>query len=287
MVTINFYCVFDNPYIQSDSIPIADSFSKLLTSIYNNLKNFSSVTKDEEVILGFALRYSLIAEKDTRVELLLNVYNIYSEIFCKDIDETSSNIKFHLVTPNGKVMVIKDFDKVSSNLEAIEKQCLDDYKDKDLRQMRLDTEQMRNKKANITTEDEVKYATRLGYIDKLMGEYIDTNEDKILHNMEDQIKRVREEQESLSEIKTELDILNHHIKGFVKDGNAGEFKRCIYNNRILTQEEMVDELFSHKLPEYMLPQKDINDTLDDEYEIELDNIIITRSKGGSINIRRI
>ena len=72
-----------------------------------------------------------------------------------------------------------------------------------------------------------------------------------------------------------------------KDRMDIEFKRCVYNGKEISQEDMLNTLESHVLPAYLKPQVNIMDTLDDSYRIETNKMVIVRDQGGEIHAKKL
>jgi hypothetical protein len=95
-------------------------------------------------------------------------------------------------------------------------------------------------------------------------------------------RKIVEEEEK--EIKNEFELLEKQVQNSLCGKCDLKINNCKYNGIDLSYDELVEELYSHKFPQYMT-EKNIQDTLDDEYEIDSNYFYIKRTKGGNINIK--
>lgn len=292
MITINFYGLMPNPRIQSEAVPIYHTLDDIITSM---VERFKPLTTVEDQVFNFCFPFKLLENVLDRVRFFANIYDAFPKEIIEQLkaDNSLFQLKNYLITPNGKVLFVKDFDKVFANFEFIEKQAVDSIKNDDTNGVKklstLRDEMILIKEKNPDIKNFMIATTVLGYIYELFDEDIENHREDLQSSMIASIKHVREEAEENAEIRNELDILNKQIKYILKDPNEraeDEFQYCTYNGEEVSQEEIVDILTSHVLPEYLIPQVDINETLEDTYRIETNKLIITRETGGALKIKR-
>ena len=293
MITINFYGLMPNPRIQSEAVPIYQALDDIITSMIERFKDITDANDDQ--VFNFCFSFKLLENVEDRVRFFSKIYNVFPKEIEEQLKEDNSlfQLKTYLITPNGKVLFVKDFDKVFANFEFIEKQAIDSIKNDDENGIKkledFRDEMILIKEKNPDTKNFMIATTVLGYIYELINEDIETHREDLQSKMMASIKHVREEAEENAEIRNELDILNKQIKNVLKDPNErqeDEFQYCMYNGEEVSQEEIVNILTSHVLPEYLIPQIDINETLEDTYRIETNKLIITRESGGALKIKR-
>ena len=193
----------------------------------------------------------------------------------------------------------KNIDSLKSNRNAIIKLSIEKLRDENIDTIYSsfvkETMDRRDSLSTLAQKDANKY--KLEYLSVCMmltSAYIivedrldELKDDKEANDeMVQAIIEERENEIEEHEIENELDMLNAMIKECIpKDKrNDLQIESCTYNGKSMTQEEIVNKLSSHMLPEFMT-QVNILDTLEDQYEIVTNNYIITREKGGEISIK--
>lgn len=294
MLTINFYGLMPNPRIQSERIPIYQSLNDILRAMVEGFSNLTTA-KDSDFVFNYCFPFKLLQPLEERIAFLAHIRDVFPHPIEQEFadDDSLFQLKTYLVTPNGKVLFVRDFQKVLDNLDFIEKQAVDGIKEDDhsgkKKLEQLQDEMVKLKDNRPTTRDFIVATTVLAYVYQLIDEDIETNRVAIQATMNDCIKEVREREEANAEIRNELDIVNQQIKTILKDPKdleEDEFEYATYNGRDVSQEEIVQTLTTHVLPDFLVPQIDINETLDDEYRIETKKLIIVRSSGGGLKVTR-
>ena len=291
MVTINLYGLMPNRRIQSERVSIYYDLNSIIRAMEEQFKSLTTA-KDQEYVYNYCFPYLLFRSDIERSIFLGHIPGAFPLIVSDELadDDSLFKLKTYLITPDGKCFLVMDYRMVVNNLSYIEEQGINKIKEDDRTGIKkleqLQDEMIALKDNRPTTKDYMIATTVLAYVYQLIDEDIERNRVKLQAEMNASIKQVREEND---EIRNELDILNHQLKNvFNKPGELDddEFEYCIYNGKELTQEEMVDLLSTHVLPEYLIPQVDINDTLEDSYRIETKKAIIVRSSGGGLKITR-
>lgn len=294
MLTINFYGLMPNPRIQSERIPIYQSLDSVLGSMVERFKDLTTA-KSEDLTFNFCFPFKLLEKLDERILFLSKIRDVFPPSVEAELaqDDSLFQLKPYLITPIGKVLFVKDFQKALDNLGFIESQAVESIREDD-RSGRKKLEELQNEMVTLkdnrpTTKDFMVATTVLAYVYQLIDDDIEQNRAAIQSSMNDSIKEIREREEEAAEIRNEFDIVNKQIKAVLKDPKdreEDEFEYATYNGRDVSQEEIVQTLSSHVLPDFLIPQIDINETLDDSYRIETKKLIIVRSSGGSLKITR-
>lgn len=294
MLTINFYGLMPNPRIQSERIPIYPSLDSVIESMVERFKGLTTV-KGEDLVFNFCFPFKLLEEVDTRVRFLSRISDVFPSQVEEELtqDDSLFQLKTYLITPIGKVLFVKDFQKALDNLSFIEEKAVEAILDDD-RSGRKKLEQLQDEMVTLkdnrpTTRDFMVATTVLAYVYQLIDEDIEQNRVAIQSSMNNCIKQVREKEEEEAEIRNEFDIVNKQIKAVLKDPKdreEDEFEYATYNGTDVSQEELIQTLISHVLPDFLIPQVDINETLDDSYRIETKKLIIVRSPGGRLKVTR-
>lgn len=292
MIKVNMYGLMPNKRIQTDNIPIYRSYKDLLSGMNSSLNTISDINKDK--YFSYAFPIELLKDYETRVRLFASIPNMITNEEVKAAllrDGSKFQIKTYLILPSGESMIVRNFDKIYENLSKIEQIGINNLKSND-KSKKETFEQFRDRmlsiKNNASTVGEVMIATTgLAYIYELIDQYIEDHRTELQNNMYVSIKKIREEQEENEELSTELEMINKHAKTVLKDDIEDQFLQCIYNGEEITQEEMIKRLNNHMLYKEDIINEDqvyIADTLDDEYRIETEKLIITREYGGSIKV---
>lgn len=292
MIKVNMYGLMPNKRIQTDNIPIYRSYKDLLSGMSSSLNTISDINKDK--YFSYAFPIELLKDYETRVRLFASIPNMITNEEVKAAllrDGSKFQIKTYLILPSGESMIVRNFDKIYENLSKIEQIGINNLKSND-KSKKETFEQFRDRmlsiKNNASTVGEVMIATTgLAYIYELIDQYIEDHRTELQNNMYVSIKKIREEQEENEELSTELEMINKHAKTVLKDDIEDQFLQCIYNGEEITQEEMIKRLNNHMLYKEDIINEDqvyIADTLDDEYRIETEKLIITREYGGSIKV---
>lgn len=292
MIKVNMYGLMPNKRIQTDNIPIYRSYKDLLSGMSSSLNTISDINKDK--YFSYAFPIELLKDYEARVRLFASIPNMITNEEVKAAllrDGSKFQIKTYLILPSGESMIVRNFDKIYENLSKIEQIGINNLKSND-KSKKETFEQFRDRmlsiKNNASTVGEVMIATTgLAYIYELIDQYIEDHRTELQNNMYASIKEIREEQEENEELSTELEMINKHAKTVLKDDMEDQFLQCIYNGEEITQEEMIKRLNNHMLYKEDIINEDqvyIADTLDDEYRIETEKLIITREYGGSIKV---
>lgn len=292
MIKVNMYGLMPNKRIQTDNIPIYRSYKDLLSGMSSSLNTISDINKDK--YFSYAFPIELLKDYETRVRLFASIPNMITNEEVKEAllrDGSKFQIKTYLILPSGESMIVRNFDKIYENLSKIEQIGINNLKSND-KSKKETFEQFRDRmlsiKNNASTVGEVMIATTgLAYIYELIDQYIEDHRTELQNNMYASIKEIREEQEENEELSTELEMINKHAKTVLKDDIEDQFLQCIYNGEEITQEEMIKRLNNHMLYKEDIINEDqiyIADTLDDEYRIETEKLVITREYGGSIKV---
>lgn len=290
MILVNFYGLMPNKRIQTDNIPIFRTTEDLLLSMKNT---FNNIEKLEDKTLSFSFPIELLRNEEIRMRIFGSIPSMITNKEVKEELTKHSNqfqLKTYLILPNGKVNIIKDYNKIFDNLDKIEEMCVNSLKENDTKKIET-FEQFRDRmlqiKSNASTVKDIMISTTgLAYIYELIDEFIENHRVDLQNRMVANIKEIREEQEENEELETELDMINKHAKTVLKDNVDDKFLQCIYNGEEISQLEMLDKLSSHMIYKEDVDDSNIfiGDTLEDEYRIETERLIITRAIGGKIRI---
>lgn len=265
---INIYNII-NERVSTDKMVI---YKDIMDSLEN-------IKKGEGEINIFCYLKDMI-NKDKRLRFLMGIEKLDMDMEKKKMIE----IVNYMVLNNGEIKKIKNFDIVQNNIEKIKLIGREEMMRKDLEEERFICEKEIEKADNDVIK--IKYITRLVYMFNLMEEEIDRKEKYMEKDLENIIIESREEDENT--IRNELDLLNNVLKKKLSKEEMRnlEIKKCIYNGVELSHEQLVEELMYHMFPEYM-KEKNIEDTLEDVYEIETNIVTIKRSEGGNIKIKKV
>lgn len=267
---INLYCIINNNRIASEKVPVYNDITKLFESIKNNKKN--------DNIIRF-LYLDLILDNEKRKQLMINIFD--------EINNQEMIIKYYLVITDGRIIGIKSFDTLKDNIDEIKNLGYESVK-KEVNKDNIEEkiEEYNNKIENSTEPiDYIKNIVYLGSIYEIYNEEIEKYKKKMNDDLIDIVKNTREEliEEDRKAIKNEYDLLNDQVEKVLNGRKGLKITSCSYNGKDITYDELIEELFSHKFPAYMT-EKNIMDTLNDEYVIETNYITIVRSNG-KIDIR--
>ena len=223
--------------------------------------------------------FDAIKEADVRGYFLADIYN---EIDNHEVDLLNHDIevKFYIMTANGQVYVIHDFNKMTDDkIEILNRQVNEDImenyidyqnkRDEIEKELKKDKDEVRKVQALVLSQS----------LTKLMVKTIDENEQEFEDIMVRDILTVREEE--MGKIRTEFDI----VEKFMKDNGLEEVKSCTYNGEAIELRDLVDKIQMHTLPAY-LTQINIMDTLQDEFTIETEKGTIHRKQGGILELEK-
>ena len=288
MISINLYGLMSNPHIQAEAVPIYKTLDEVIDAMYEHFKNLESV--DQEKPFNFCFPFERLRDLQQRVRFFAQIHDVFPESIENQLaaDDSLFQLKTYLITPAGKVLFVKNFDKVFENFKFIEEQGVKALTNGEKSLEELRDEMIAKRESFPDTKDFMIATTVLGYIYQILNNEIETHREKIQSDMMVSIKEIREKQEEEAEITNELELLNKRICDVLKDPNErmnDNFQFCYYNGEKLSQQDMADKLASHVFPQF-LTQIDINTTLDDSYTIETDKLIISRTPGGKIKISR-
>ena len=223
--------------------------------------------------------FDAIKETDVRGYFLADIYN---ELDQHEVDLLNHDIevKFYIMTANGQIYVVHDFNKMTDDkIEILNRQVNEDIMENyiDYQNQRDEIEKELKKE-----EDEVRKVQALVLsqsLTKLMVKTIDENEQEFEDIMVRDILTVRKEE--MGKIRTEFDI----VEKFMKDNGLEEVKSCTYNGEAIELRDLVDKIQMHTLPAY-LTQINIMDTLQDEFTIETEKGTIHRKQGGILELEK-
>lgn len=251
--------------------------------IYNNLniilEKIVEMKNDIEVFVY--LKDMLDLEK--RLQFLMNIENL----------EMDEEIKKKLILVNymilndGSIKKIKNFDIVKNNLEKIKSIGIESLGNiENLEQEKIICEEKINDK-NTTILEKMRYIVRLTSIYGKMENEVDKKKTEMLETLEKEIIKEREKFIENKVMKNEFDIINNAIRENLEGDKIDslEIEKCIYNGVEISHSELVEELISHVFPEY-LTQKNIEDTYEDWYEVDMNYMKIKRLVGGEIIIEK-
>lgn len=268
---INIYNIINNNVV-SDKIKICFSLNEILEEIKRGKEEIFCYLSD-------------MINNENRLDFLLGIKNL-------EIDESMKKdlvLVNYMILNNGIIKRIKDFDIVKKNIEKISSVGLDELKDKNLEEERGKCEREIEDKNNANSV-KMSYIVRLTSLFNLMKKEIDNKEEDILNDLSMNIIEEREKElnENSKIIRTELDIINNTIKNNLERDEIEKLEiiKCVYNDIEISHEELLKELLSHVFPEY-ITEKNIEDTLEDTYEIETNYLKIKRIEGGEILIKKI
>ena len=277
MVYINIYAITDSELLDDDvkyllgniNGAIADKLRAWLVDLDEDVKK-------RDYTFSISTMFEYIKDPFDRATILSSIYDVI--ILNKiTIPKENVEIKFFIMTPDAKVYIVKDFEKITSQIskfnQQVRKSIMDNYLDFQMERDRLENE-YKDDKGNDMTDTQVMILSQS--LTKLMLKTIDEHEEEFQNQMNSDILSVRKEDDS---IKNELDIVNK----FMADNKLEEVKSCKYNGEEITVNELVEKLHSHVLPDY-LTQINIMDTLQDEYEIITENGTIHRKHGGTLSL---
>ena len=277
MVYINIYAITDSELLDDDvkyllgniNGAIADKLRAWLVDLDEDIKK-------RDYTFSISTMFEYIKDPFDRAMVLSSIYDVI--ILNKiTIPKEDVEIKFFIMTPDAQVYIVKDFEKITSQIDKLNQQVrksiMDNYLDFQMERDRLENE-YKNDKGNDMTDTQAMILSQS--LTKLMLKTIDEHEEEFQNQMNADILSVRKEDDS---IKNELDIVNK----FMADNKLEEVKSCKYNGEEITVDELVEKLHSHVLPAY-LTQINIMDTLQDEYEIVTENGTIHRKHGGTLSL---
>lgn len=277
MVYINIYAITDSELLDDDvkyllgniNGAIADKLRMWLNDLDEDIKK-------RDYTFSISTMFEYIKDPFDRAMVLSSIYDVI--ILNKiTIPKEDVEIKFFIMTPDAQVYIVKDFEKITSQIDKLNQQVrksiMDNYLDFQMERDRLENE-YKDDKGNDMTDTQAMVLSQS--LTKLMLKTIDEHEEEFQNQMNADILSVRKEDDS---IKNELDIVNK----FMADNKLEEVKSCKYNGEEITTDELVEKLHSHVLPAY-LTQINIMDTLQDEYEIVTENGTIYRKHGGTLSL---
>ena len=281
MKSINLIWIPNLAQITSDTIQIYRANKEHIDKIVDKIKEV------EGEYIDIPLYMDEYSKENNRVSLLLTIADYID-------DEEDVDINQYFILPYGEMVKIKDFNTLVNTANKFYTTYLDSLSEniedtKNILSKREAKLSAIEKDPNTRVTDKLCLLTEIGFCYAAIQKYMNEHQEEIQDTMNDAIKEVREEAVQEEEIKTELDMINSSIKTVLKDKKEfenEEFVRCIYNQHEISQIDMIEELSSHYVPEYMPKVKNINDTLDDEYEIETTHLLITRDIGGGLRVKR-
>lgn len=256
-----------------------------------NITTTNTNSEDEGINLVAYSNFSFIKNNDARIELARKIKDLLDEKFKND-DKIFFTLKFYLITSNGEIFLIKQFNKISENIDYFN-QVYNEYLLKDFEKYQLENEQREKEIKNSFDKnnllefnkaiENIVLSQYVGEcLSKVMNKNIDDNQEEFQENMVQDIIASREEEYG-DDIRNELDALNKVLSENQMTVENCKIEKCIYNGQDISIEQLVSKLLTHIYPQF-LTQINIKDTLDDEYSIETSIGTIKRVKGGKIII---
>ena len=256
-----------------------------------NITTTNTNSEDEGINLVAYSNFSFIKNNDARIELARKLKDLLDEKFKND-DKIFFTLKFYLITSNGEIFLIKQFNKISENIDYFN-QVYNEYLLKDFEKYQLENEQREKEIKNSFDKnnllefnkaiENIVLSQYVGEcLSKVMNKNIDDNQEEFQENMVQDIIASREEEYG-DDIRNELDVLNKVLSENQMTVENCKIEKCIYNGQDISIEQLVSKLLTHIYPQF-LTQINIKDTLDDEYSIETSIGTIKRVKGGNIII---
>ena len=256
-----------------------------------NITTTNTNSEDEGINLVAYSNFSFIKNNDARIELAKKIKDLLDEIFKND-DKIFFTLKFYLITSNGEIFLINQFNKISENIDYFN-QVYDEYLLKDFEEYQLENEKREKEiKKSYDKNNLIEFNKAIENIvlsqyvgeclSKVMNKNIDDNKEEFQENMIQDIIASREEEYG-DDIRNELDALNKILSDNKMTVENCKIEKCIYNGKDISLEQLVSKLLTHIYPQF-LTQINIKDTLDDEYSIETSIGTIKRVKGGNIII---
>lgn len=273
------------------------STDSLVKVLKKRIEDFNITTtnngdsKDKDINIVSYSNFSFIQNNNVRIELAKKIKELLDDIFKND-DKIFFTLKFYLVTPNGEIFIINDFKKISQNIDYLN-DVYDGYLLKDFEKYQLENEKREkeikipfNKNNLLEFNKAIENFVLSQYVgeclSKVMNKNIDDNKEEFQEDMVQDIIASRKEEYG-NDIRNELDALNKILLDKQMTVENCKIKKCIYNGKEITIEQLVSKLLTHIYPQF-LTQVNIKDTLDDEYSIETSIGTIKRVKGGNIII---
>ena len=268
--------------ITSTRVKICYTLEDLYKSSTKNIQE--ALDKNENKAVVF-VDYNLMKDDSTRLVFLTNLIGLFPDEYK---DKENIVIENSLVTPTGKVIKIDDYDKVSQIFDLLYdkevKELKDKYGGEDISKDEVIGILTREESNSESDLDSVKASIKMEFVMKSLDKFIDDNKKELEKQFLDAMIHNPEIDNDIP--KTELELVNIEITNILKDEAKDlQFQECRYNGKVISQEELLNELNSHVFPQF-LTQKNINDTLDDEYRIETDKLIIIRESGGALHLKR-
>lgn len=256
-----------------------------------NITTTNTNSEDEGINLVAYSNFSFIKNNDARIELAKKIKDLLDEIFKND-DKIFFTLKFYLITSNGEIFLINQFNKISENIDYFNK-VYNEYLLKDFEKYQLENEKREKEiKKSYDKNNLLEFNKAIENIvlsqyvgeclSKVMNKNIDDNKEEFQENMVQDIIDSREEEYG-NDIRNELDALNKILSDNKMTVENCKIEKCIYNGQDISIEQLVSKLLTHIYPQF-LTQINIKDTLDDEYSIETSIGTIKRVKGGNIII---
>jgi len=271
---INLYHIINNNKISSDKYPIFNDIDKLIQSIINDYKknNIQEINK--------FMYIDLIIKNEDRSRLMIDIFT--------NIQDKDLIIKNYIIIPDGRIIGIKNFETTINNLNEIKNMGYNIiYNNISLDTISNEINKIENKiKSSNNIIEYIQNIVKLGTIYEVLEKEYDIREEKMENTLKKIVKDKYTEiiKEDEEEIKNEFQLLSNQLKPYMKNKEGLEIINCKYNNEELSYDKLVEELYNHKFPQY-ITEKNIIDTLEDEYEIDTNYFYIKRNKGGNISIQ--
>lgn len=285
-----FYSATEN-YGRTNTYTSTNSLIRILKKRIEDFKITTTDNSGEDINLIAYSNFSYIQDINIRIGLTRLIKELLEDIFKND-NEIFFNLKFYIITPNGEIFIIDDFEKISHNIDYFN-EVYNDYLLKDFEKYQIENEKREKESKNpydkinlIQFNNRIENIVLSQYVgdclSKVMNKNIDDNQEEFQENMIQDIITSREEEYG-NDIRNELDALNKVLLNKQMTVDNCKIEKCIYNGENISIEQLVSKLLTHIYPQF-LTQINIKDTLDDEYSIETSIGIIKRVKGGNIII---
>lgn len=304
MLQLSIYCFSDDYDIKYQTVNFLGNeksdvckSSIDINTLFNITMRRFDMDKSKMNNLAIFTDFSVVSDYQERRTIASLILNSIDMNFSDKIDKEKFLIQYFLVAPDSSCYKIVDFDKIISNIDSIKTKVkeklmnnYEKYRDQ------MEAEEKDQKNLEITVDDISKYSSNvlsyvktsyLGYnLSKVMNKYIDDNEDTIQEGINKSILDARME-DADNTVKNELDLINKIMldHGLNANNKDAEVKKCIYNGEEIDINKLVSLLYSYTFPEY-ITQVNIQDTMEDTYEIQMNGYTLKRAKGGKISITK-
>lgn len=231
-----------------------------------------------------------VRPQDPRIENILVNSPMLKEnrYFVKSLPtDIKSFENLYVFLADGSLKKIKNYSSYLENRKTIFEYSLDKYRESFSSPEEMEKEfnivYERLDKGKVNTEEDLlavaRDEMRMTSLYYIIENRIDNTTDEDRKAIQDSINKIRDEN-----ITNELELVNKTIRDSLPNNDIPiEIKKCMYNGKEIDTGECIAEIESHVFPDY-ITQKNIMDTLEDQYVIETNVCTIVRDKGGDIRI---